>query len=153
MTASRSQHIVPGIIVFGVAVLVTWLSFTAEPVEAYAFPRIVSIFFVALAAWNLLRAVAGWSKVGEGISRQTFVNLIPGVLVMLVYVFWAAKALGFYTASIIAFFVLYSLYDPAPLNSSRDWTKRAIITAAFMAVIYLLFALVLRVQTPRGIFF
>ena len=153
MTASRSQHIVPGIIVFAVACLVTWLSFTAEPAEAYAFPRIVSVFFIALAAWNLVRALAGWAKVGEGISAQTFRNLVPGVILMIIYVFWAAKFLGFYTASTIAFFVLYTLYDPAALNSGKDWGKRAIITAAFMAVIYILFALVLRVQTPRGIFF
>jgi len=152
MTSHRMQHLVPAFIILGLAAIVTWLSFTQEPAEAFLFPRIIAVVFMVLAVWNFIRAATGLAKVGRGIEKQDAINLMPGLIVMLVLVFWAAKALGFYVSSTLAFFAVYSLYDPAPLASTRDWLKRAVITAAFMAVIYALFSLVLQVQTPRGLF-
>lgn len=152
MTSTRLQHVVPAGAIFALAGLVTWLSFTQEPADAFLFPRIVSVAFILLAVWNLVRALGGMSKVGGGISSRTALNIAPGLVLMLIYAFWGAKALGFYTGSTIAFFILYSFYDPTPLNSVRDWIKRIIVTALFMAVIYGLFAVLLQVQTPRGMF-
>ncbi len=152
MNSHRMQHVVPASIIFGLALLVAYLSFTQEPASAFLFPRIVAVVFVLLAVWNFIRAATGLAKVGRGLAKQDSVNLLPGLVVMLVLVFWAAKALGFYFSSTIAFFLVYSFYDPAPYSSSQDWAKRAGVTLAFMAVIYGLFALVLQVQTPRGMF-
>jgi len=152
MTSHRMQHLVPAFVILGLAAIVTWLSFTQEPAAAFLFPRIIAVVFLALAVWNFIRAATGLAKVGRGVARQDAVNLLPGLVIMLVLVFWAAKALGFYVSSTIAFFAVYSLYDPAPLASVKDWLKRIAVTAAFMAVIYALFAMVLQVQTPRGMF-
>lgn len=152
MSSHRMQHVVPASIIFGLAMLVAYLSFTQEPAEAFLFPRIVAVVFVLLSVWNFIRAATGLAKVGRGLEKQESVNLLPGLIIMLVLVFWAAKALGFYVSSTIAFFMVYSFYDPAPYSSSKGWVKRAGITLAFMAVIYGLFALLLQVQTPRGIF-
>jgi hypothetical protein len=153
MSTTRFQHLVPAGIVFVLAAIVTWLSFTEEPAESFLFPRAISIFFIALAAWNLVRAATGLSKVGEGVSVGVLKNILPGLVVMLIFVFWAAKGLGFYAASTLSFFAIYSFYYPANWASAKDWIKRVIITAAFMAVVYGLFSLVLQVQTPRGLFF
>lgn len=152
MSASRLQHIIPAALVFLLAAVVTWLSFTQQPVESFLFPRVISVAFITLALWNLIRAGAGMARVGGGMSMDTIRNIAPGLIIMLVYVFFAAKGLGFYTSSTLAFFAAYSFYDPVPISSIKDWMKRVIITAAFMAVIYGLFALVLQVQTPRGLF-
>ncbi len=152
MTASRTQHLVPSAIVLLIAIAVGWLSFTREPAAAFLFPRMISVFFMALAVWNFVRAAMGLAKVGSGIDRATILNLLPGVVVMGVYMLLGARNLGFYAASAITFFVLYSIYDPAPLASARDWLKRIVVTSCFMAIIYGLFALVLQVQTPRGLF-
>jgi hypothetical protein len=152
MTANRLQHIVPAGIVFTGATVVTWLSFTQEPAESFLFPRVISVFFITLAAWNFTRAITGLARVGTGFSTGMLKNMLPGLLVMLVYIFFAAKGIGFYLASTLAFFAIYTLYDPAPYSSVKDWTKRGFVTAAFMAIIYGLFALVLQVQTPRGLF-
>ncbi len=152
MNSSRLQHLIPGLVIFGLAAIVTWLSFTQEPASSFLFPRIISIAFIGLAAWNLIRAASGLARVGAGISGAMFANIAPGLVVMLVYIFFAAKALGFYVASIIAFFAVYTLYDPAPYSSAKDWFKRALVTLAFMAIIYGLFARLLEVQTPRGFF-
>ncbi len=150
---SRTQHIVPSGIVFFVGCWIAWVSFTQQPSEAFLFPRLISSAFVALAGWTFLKAILGWSKVGSGVSRKMALNLAPGLIVSLIYVFWLAKALGFYTATSLAFFVLLSLYDPAPHDEAKSWIKRAIITACFIAVMYGVFGLLLKVYTPREILF
>ena len=52
MTASRLQHVISSGIVLIVAVLVSWISFTQEPADAFLFPRLIAIFFAGLAAWK-----------------------------------------------------------------------------------------------------
>ena len=153
MTSNRLQHIVPGLAIFVLASVVTWLSFTEQPAQSFLFPRVISVVFIALATWNLIRADTGMSKIGRGIPVATVKNLAPGLAVMLLYVFFGAKNLGFYLGSVLAFFAIYSFYDPASWSSARDWIKRILVSVAFMAVIYALFAVVLQVHTPRGILF
>ncbi len=153
MTASRLQHVTSSSVVLLVAAAVTWISFTQEPAAAFLFPKLISVFFIALAVWNFLRAILGLSKVGTGLSIQETVNFLPGLVIALIFVFFAAKQFGFYVTSSVAFLAVYSVYDPAPLSSAIAWAKRIITTALFMAVIYGLFALLLKVQTPRGMYF
>ncbi len=153
MTAARFQHVISSGIVLIVAVLVTWISFTQQPAEAFLFPRLIAIFFIGLSVWNFIRAVSGLARVGEGLDMTTFINIVPGMLVMIAYVFFAAKFLGFFSASTIAFLAIYTIYDGTPLKDAKGWVKRMGVTAAFMAVIYGLFALLLKVQMPKGVLF
>ena len=153
MTAPRIQHLVSSSIVLVIAAIVSWISFTQQPVEAFLFPRLISVFFIGLAAWNFVRAATGLARVGEGLSFQVFKNMVPGIIVMLVYVFYAAKGLGFYLSSTLVFLTVYTLYDPSRLNDLRAWMKRIVVTVVFMSVVYGLFAMLLKVQTPRGIWF
>lgn len=150
---SRIQHILPSGLILAVGIWVAWISFTREPAGAFLFPRLISAAFVALAAWTFGKAVLGKSRVGTGLSAELVRNLLPGLIVAGIYIFWAAQALGFYTATTITFFVLLSLYDPAPHGQPATWVKRAIITAGYMAVMYGLFALLLKAYTPREILF
>ena len=108
---------------------------------------------MVLALWTFTKACLGWTKVGNGISVRQFTNLLPGLIIALIYIFWAAKGLGFYTATTIAFFILLSLYDPAPHGQVKSWLKRVFITAVFMVVMYGLFAKLLTVYTPREVLF
>ncbi|MDW3222537.1 MAG: tripartite tricarboxylate transporter TctB family protein [Paracoccaceae bacterium] len=149
----RLQHMIGSGIVAVVGVWVTYVSYTQQPSEAFLFPRLISTVFVVLALWTFAKACLGWTKVGNGISVTQFTNLLPGLLVALVYIFWAAKGLGFYTATSIAFFILLSLYDPASHSETRSWLKRIAITAIFMIVMYGLFAQLLTVYTPREVLF
>ncbi len=149
----RSQHIIASGLVAAVGVAVAYISYTQKPADAFLFPRLISTVFVVLALWTFGKAVLGRTKVGNGLSREAMINILPGFIVALIYVFWAAKALGFYTASTIAFFILLTLYDPAPHSELRTWIKRAIITAGFLVVMYGLFALLLNVFTPKEILF
>ena len=149
----RSQHIVASGLVAAVGVTVAYLSYTQEPAAAFLFPRLISTVFVVLALWTFGKALLGRTKVGNGLSRTAMMNILPGLVAALVFVFWAAKGLGFYTASTITFFILLSLYDPAPHNEAKTWIMRVIITAGYLAVMYGLFAMLLNVFTPREIFF
>ena len=149
----RNQHIVASGLVALVGVWVCFLSYTQEPAAAFLFPRIISTVFVVLALWTFGKALLGRTKVGNGLTRDAMLAIMPGLLVALVFVFWAAKGLGFYTASTITFFILLTLYDPAPHPEMRSWIKRLIITAGFLAVMYGLFAMLLGVFTPKEILF
>ena len=153
MSLPRLQHIVASGVVTVVGIWVAYISYTAQPSGAFLFPRIISTVFVVLALWTFAKACMGWTKVGNGVSVRAFVNLFPGLVVALIYIFWAAKGLGFYTATTIAFFILLSLYDPEPHSAPKSWIKRAIVTACFIAVMYGLFALLLKVYTPREVLF
>ena len=153
MIVSRLQHLVSSAAVFAVAIVVTWLSFTQQPADAFLFPRLISIFFIVLAAWNFIRAASGLAKVGEGVDVSLIKNILLGFAVILIYVFIAARGLGFYTSSTLAFMTIYTLYDPTEFSDKRAWLKRAVITICFITVMYCLFALLLKVQTPRGVFF
>ncbi len=149
---SAVQHLVMTGIVLAVAIIVTWLSYTQTPVEAFLFPQLISVIFLGLALWTFASAVLRLSRAGEGVEFAAIKNLTPGLAIMLVYVFWMAKAMGFYTASTLAFFLIFTIYDPSSHGAPRSWLKRLLVTAGFMAVIYGLFTLVLKVQTPRGLF-
>lgn len=150
---SRWQHVVPSGVVALVGVWVCWISFTQEPAQAFLFPRLISTVFVVLALWTFGKALLGRSRVGAGIDLHLMINLAPGLAVLLIYVFWAAPSLGFYTASALAFFALLSVYDPAPHAAVRSWVRRVVITAVFVAVMYVLFNQILSVFTPREILF
>jgi len=149
----RNQHIVASGVIAAVGVSIAYISFTQEPADAFIFPRLISSVFAVLAIWTFVKAILGRTKVGNGISGVAMRNMLPGLIVALIYVYWAAKALGFYTATAIAFFILLSLYDPAPHSEMKSWGKRILITVGFMAVVYGLFAQLLNVFTPREIFF
>ncbi|MEM7520007.1 MAG: tripartite tricarboxylate transporter TctB family protein [Pseudomonadota bacterium] len=149
----RRQHIIASGLVAAVGIAVAFASYTQEPAAAFLFPRLISTVFVVLALWTFGKAVLGRTKVGNGLDMASMANILPGLVVALIFVFWAAKGLGFYTASTAVFFILLSLYDPGPHNALRTWIKRALITAGFLAVMYGLFAVLLNVFTPREVFF
>ncbi|MEM7471669.1 MAG: tripartite tricarboxylate transporter TctB family protein [Pseudomonadota bacterium] len=148
----RTQHIAASGLIAAIGISVAYISFTQEPAGAFVFPRLISSVFAVLAIWTFAKAVLGRTKVGAGISGSEMRNLLPGLMIALIYAFWAAKELGFYTATTIAFFILLTLYDPAPHGQAQTWIKRVLITAGFMAVMYGLFAGLLNVFTPREFF-
>ena len=146
-----TQHVTTATVVLLVAVAVIWISFTGQPSEAFLFPKVLSVAMLVLAVWNAYRAWMRIAKVGVGVGGHEFTNLLPGLVVSLGLVFFCAKFFGFYTASALSFFIVYTVYDPAPITHLPSWAKRIGITAGFMLVIYLLFAVLLQVQTPRGL--
>lgn len=150
---SRLEHAIPAGIIMLIGLWVAWISYTQTPAEAFVFPRLVSTLFVILSVWTFAATLIKPSEGSVTISAKTWANILPGLIIGAIYVFWLGKALGFYTATTITVFVLISYYDPAPHGQIKVWIKRALITAGFIAVMYLLFAMLLGVFTPREILF
>lgn len=149
---TRAQHLIPASVILVLALSVAWLSFTREPADAFLFPRMIGSVMLLLAVWNFLRASLGMARIGDGLEKSAVVNLLPGLFLMVVFVLFAAKFFGFYVASYAAFLGVYSLYDPAAHLSVATWVRRLLVSSGFMLVIYGLFTLLLKVQTPRGMF-
>lgn len=153
MTTHRIQHVIPASVVLALAAVITFLSFTQEPAEAFLFPRIIAIVMLALAFWNFVRAALGLAKVGGGVSMRAFLNIAPGLVVVALLIFAGLAGLGFYAASFIGFFAIYTIYDPVPPTEGGAMLKRLVVSVCFVAVIYGLFNHVLQVQTPTGLMF
>jgi len=149
---TRMQHLIPATIILALALSVTYLSFIREPADAFLFPRFIASVMLLLAIWNFVRALLGMARIGDGLTLQVVRNVLPGLLIISVFALFAAKYFGFYLASWCAFLGVYSLYDPASHTEFKTWKKRLIVTTLFMVVIYCLFSLLLKVQTPRGLF-
>ena len=147
----RFQHAIPAGLIALVGLWVCYVSYTQTPAAAFAFPRLISTVFVVLALWTFFKALRDGDAQDGGFNRQEIVNIAPGLALAVVYVFWGANFLGFYTGTALAFFILLTWYDPADHRQLRSWVMRAIITAGFIAVMYCLFALILNVYTPREI--
>ena len=152
-TAGRRQQVVPAGIVLLLALWVTYVSFDVSDPEPYLFPRLIALAMLGLAAAAFLRALRGRNRTGSGLDGNLLREITPGLALMAFYVFLVAEWLGFYAASALAFLALYALYDPASHAAPRVWARRLAVTAGFMLVLYGVFALLLRVQTPRGLLF
>ena len=151
--AGRLQQSVAALIILAVACWITIVSFDVEDPQPYLFPQLFSGIMTALALMAVIRAVRGLNRTGVGMGRRKFLTIAPGLAVMLVYAFALAEWLGFYSAAFLGMLTLYSLYDPLPHGKLRSWAVRLAVTVGFVAVIYAVFALGLKVQTPEGILF
>lgn len=150
--AGRLQQTIAAAVILALGAWIAVVSFSVDDPGPYLFPQLISVGFVGLAAFALVRALSGANRTGSGMSMEQLQNTAPAIGLMLAYIFVAIPYLGFYTAATAAFFVLYTLYDPTSHKKVSSWLMRVAVTAGFMALIYVVFAMGLRVQTPRGLF-
>ncbi|MEO1542942.1 MAG: tripartite tricarboxylate transporter TctB family protein [Pseudomonadota bacterium] len=148
--AGPLQQALPAAVLLALGLWVGFVSFTPEDPQPYLFPQIISVALVFLSSMALVRAIRRGNRTGAGMDTGQFVRIIPVVLVMAGYVFLLIPNLGFYASAFVAFLTLFSFYDADSHALPRTWLKRFAITAGFISVIYLVFALALQVQTPRG---
>ncbi len=151
--AGRLQQSAAALAILAVAGWIAVIGFDVEDPQPYLFPQLISVIMVALALAATARAVRGLNRTGIGIGRGKFLNIAPGLAVMLVHVFVLADWLGFYAAAFLGMLTLYALYDPSPHLAPRTWAVRLAVTLGFVAIVYAVFALGLKVQTPQGILF
>lgn len=150
--AGRLQQSIAASIILALGLWVAYVSFSVSDSQPYLFPQLISVCMVGLAALALFRAVRGANRTGSGMNLHQLLMIAPAIAVMLAYIFVAIPYLGFYTAATLAFLTLYTLYDPNSHLKPSTWLMRIVVTVGFMALIYVVFAMGLRVQTPRGLF-
>ncbi len=123
------------------AVAAALAAFIAEPADAYHFPRLASALMLVFCALN---AAVNFRRIpAPPVSRELCRRLFPAAAVIAVYIFLAGR-IGFYPAAAAAFASLAYLYD-----EKRRWPVVLAATAAVSLCLYLLFGVLLRVQTPE----
>ena len=153
VTIPYFQHVIVSGIIALIGIWVTFISYTQQPSEAFLFPRLISSIFAALAIWTFIKALLKKTKIGNGMSYDNFLKLLPGLIVMITFIFFATKAVGFYTSSSFAVFIIISFYDRRSHYELKSWLKRGLITLGYFFILYGLFAILLKVYTPNELFF
>ena len=129
-------------------ILLYWAATGASNSQAYLFPRILALAMIVI---GVAMALAEWAP--TPLARKDsgaipLATLWPALVVFVLYML-AAPRIGFYLSSALAFVALGVVYSPAE-STARAATRCVPVSLAFLAVLYAVFALLLRVQMPRG---
>ena len=120
----------------------------ADGTQAYDFPFLLAILMMLFAALLLIDVLRTWSRQKSGPGLVEWSDLGVGIVVIVGYLILLQTA-GFYSASWIAFTAIVMLYT---VNKNRQQVIRILwVSVGFMAAIYGLFNVSLRVITP-GLF-
>jgi hypothetical protein len=134
--------------------------------EAYFFPNLITYFlcfFAIILLINegqllaLLKSTASFlwrwlfGIVGDGNPGRwpAVVQLLP-MFVLLFFYLYFADILGLYFCSLITFFLITVIYTPVRPRSASI-LKNALISLIFISVIYLVFSVLLQLQTPSAL--
>jgi hypothetical protein len=118
---------------------------SADGSQAYDFPFLLAALMLVFAATLLIDVLRTWSRQESGPGLVEWSDLSAGIAIIVGYLLLLQSA-GFYLASWLAFTAIVMLYTA---SKSRQQTMRILwVSLGFMAVIYALFSLSLRVVTP-----
>ena len=136
----------------GFALALFWAGWTPENPDAFIFPNIVALIMAVIG----LLAV-GHAFLSNAVAQRSekvampWRKLWPALLILVLYMFLLHEEwLGFYTTSFAIFVLLVVIYTPNASLRARA-IKAVLVSLGFMAVLYSLFSLLLRVQTPTGL--
>ncbi len=131
--------------------LLYWAALGSDNSKAYLFPQILALTMVAMGAAMLVIDFRSSNKRQAAWSATQWYRIWPGMLVLVVFMA-VAETVGFYVSSWLAFTSIGVLY--APTGDRLATAKRCVpISIVFLAVLYLVFWTLLRVQLPSGIAF
>ena len=137
------------IVCIALGVFLYWAALGSDYPLAYFFPQMLGLAMVMLGVAMFVMELGKNRKPTAGIDIP-WARLWPGILVLLVYMV-VAQSVGFYVSSWLAFATIGILYAPGRALATA---KRCVpISVAFLAVLYLVFWTLLRVQMPRGFAF
>ncbi len=136
-----------------VATLFAFLSFYGTDAETYLFPRIIAVVLAILSVVLFISNSASGDNTENDSSGPPYFSAIwPGLIVGLVFML-IMEELGFYASSFLAFLSILVLYDNQSIASIKTLATKAVISLAFMLILYLLFWNGLHVRTPTGLLF
>ena len=147
--SQRCLAAVGDILVTVFAVVLLAASFLAKYPEAYLFPRILAVILALLCVFQLVMVARGTDTI-DNITEVigSMKNMLPIIGMIIVYVA-LAEWLGFYLSAALAYFAVALVgggsYD------SRHIAKTAVVALGVTVGLYILFSLLLQVQSPRGL--
>lgn len=128
-----------------------WSTLGAAQPRAYLFPRVLAATMIALGVLLTLRAWRVRPRAAGSATATAWMQLWPGLLGIALYLA-LARTLGFYVSAWLFFTLLAMAYTPRGRFHALAW-RAAPIAAAFVALLYVVFALILQVQLPSGVLF
>ncbi len=146
MQKYQTQFMMLLILLFGC--VVAFQSFFSDYPAAFLFPKIISVILIGFA---LLGFVLTFNERKPLLDMVIMRPMFFGFIMMFILIYGALTFLGFYSASYIFLLILLSYYDGKSHQDVKAWLQRFLVSTLFMVVIYLLFALLLKVQTPSGL--
>jgi hypothetical protein len=134
--------------------------------QAYFFPNLITYFLCAFAVMllisegelpSLFKSSASFlwrwmfGIVGEGNPGRwpDIVQLVPMFIILFGYLY-LADIIGLYVCSLLAFFLIITIYTPVRPRSN-SLIKNGVISLLFISVIYLVFSVLLQLQTPNAL--
>jgi hypothetical protein len=158
MERHHANVVVASIVFVGAFALYCYIGRVPDP-QAFMFPRVIVSLIGILALLLLAQSLLLQKSVlpapngrGEALYRRYPFSRVGSVFLCIILFFAVMEGVGFYLSSFIFFLAVASL-----LSRGRLDAKKGMILAGtafiFMAVLFVLFNMVLRVQAPRGIFY
>ncbi len=133
-----------------IAVLLFLAGFLSKNTEAFLFPNTVAAVMVVLAIFTIVNQLK--TSLQEKTAKPIpWLSILPALIIFIIYLA-TLEIIGFYLGSFLAFVIIATSYHPDGINP-KTTGKVMLIGLLFMAALYCLFSLLLRVQLPRGIFF
>ncbi len=137
-----------GLLIISGILFITGLS--AQNPEAFLFPNFISGVLCVIALALLINSFRHRVDKTEGKSIPWLV-ILPALVIFVLYLALVEK-IGFYLTSFTAFVAIVLIYIPDRFSVAQS-VKIFAIGLAFMAALYSLFTVLLKVQLPRGLFF
>jgi hypothetical protein len=132
-----------GAVVASLVVLTMVVS--ADGGEAYDFPFLLAVLMLAFATILLIDVVRSWTREKSAPGLVEWSELSAGIAIIVGYLLLLQSA-GFYLSSWMAFTAIVLLYSA--IKNRQQITTTLWVSIGFMATIYALFSLSLRVITP-----
>jgi len=127
------------------AAVVMTMVMSADDSQAYDFPFLLAILMATFAVMLLIDVLRMWKREKSGPGLVEWSDLGAGIVIIVAYLLLLQSA-GFYLASWLAFTAIVVLYSST--KNRAQLTRILWVSIGFMAVIYGLFNLSLRVVTP-----
>ena len=137
-----------GLLIISGVLFITGIS--AQNSEAFLFPNFISGVLCVIALAILINSFRHQADKTERKSIPWLI-ILPALVIFVLYLAFVEQ-IGFYVASFTAFAAIVLIYIPQQFNVAQS-LKILLIGLAFMAALYSLFTILLKVQLPRGLFF
>ncbi len=151
----KISPVITNLVLLAVAIVVTGATFFEDDGQAYLFPKVVvAVMLITTVADFFISQFKGTGEIK--INRRAIRNFMPGFIASIVLV-TVAETVGFYMVCfgfMLLTVYMYSAQIRNAIAQKSAWLpaviKDGLFAMGFVIVVYLLFSVLLQVQTPRG---
>ena len=135
------------VLVLILSILLAYASFSGGTSEAYIFPKLLSTVMIILSFLSLVLYLYNKNEKITEVDIKKLSIYLSSLLLFLVF----GELLGFYFLAVLIFLIICYVYSEK--KNKKSIFYNFLITICFMTSIYLLFAILLKLQAPRFFLF